>query len=134
MLRNPRFWFALVSIWFVVLFFLSNASHLTPPGPEFDHRDKIYHAIYYSLGGAWFFAGLRLFKLSRNVWKTTLLTVLFCSAVGVFDEWHQSFIPNRSGNDLGDWCADTFGGVLGAALGTLTLVVLKLRPSEAKVS
>ena len=124
MLRAPRFWFILVTVWFVVLFILSNTSNLHPPGPEFEYKDKVLHALYYSMGGAWFFAGMRLFNPTRSALMTAVFTVLFCSTVGIFDEWHQSFIPNRSGNDFGDWCADTFGGVLGSSFGIFVLRLL----------
>jgi len=33
---------------------------------------------------------------------------------GVSDEFHQTFTPNRSGNDLGDLTADFIGSFIGA--------------------
>lgn len=127
MLRRPGFWFFAVVLWFVILFALSHQSRLQPPGPQFDHRDKVYHAGYFTIGATCLFLGLRL---ARPHWRTAgvfLLTVLLCSAMGAFDEYHQSFVPNRSGNDPGDWAADTAGGVLGSlcALGLLRTRWLK---------
>jgi VanZ family protein len=34
--------------------------------------------------------------------------------IGILDEWHQSWVPERSGNDVGDWLADATGTVVGA--------------------
>lgn len=110
----PRFWFALAAIWFAVLFWLSSQSHLEPPGPEFEGKDKVLHVGYFALGGFLFFLGMRLQKPALSLLAVSLITIAFCSAVGAFDEWHQTFTPNRSGNDPSDWLADTLGGLLGA--------------------
>ncbi|RBP42472.1 VanZ family protein [Roseimicrobium gellanilyticum] len=130
MLRRPGFWFLAVAIWFVALFVLSNQSHLQPPGPEFDDRDKVYHAGYFTLGSLCLFVGLRLKNPGRTVLKTALLVLLFAAFVGAFDEFHQTFIPNRSGNDLGDWLADSAGGILGSLFGMVLLCVPGIRMKQ----
>ncbi len=121
MLRRPVFWLSAVALWFVTLFVLSHQSHLQPPGPQFDHRDKVYHAAYFTLGAACFFIALRLWRPSLRAGLVVLCTVTLCMAVGAIDEYHQSFVPNRSGNDIGDWLADTTGGFLGCLLGAWLL-------------
>lgn len=35
--------------------------------------------------------------------------------VGIIDEYHQTFTPGRTGNDLGDWIADILGSIAGAS-------------------
>ena len=134
MLRRPGLWFTAVAIWFVALFLLSNQSHLQPPGPEFENRDKVYHAGYFTLGALCLFVWLRLHWPERSMMKTALLVILFAAFVGAFDEFHQSFIPNRSGNDLGDWLADSLGGILGSLFGMVLLHVpgirIKKQPCE----
>jgi VanZ family protein len=130
MLRRPGLWFAAVVIWFTALFLLSNQSHLQPPGPEFENRDKVYHAGYFALGSLCLFVGLRLINPKRTVLKTVLLVVLCAALVGAFDEFHQSFIPNRSGNDLGDWLADASGGIIGALAGMVLLCVPGIRMKQ----
>lgn len=117
MLRRPRTWFILLAVWWLVLFILSHQSSLFPPGPNFRHIDKVEHATFFTLGGALFFLGLRALRPGMSFLDSALLTILFCSVIGAVDEFHQSFIPNRSGNDPGDWLADTIGGLLGAFLG-----------------
>ena len=43
-----------------------------------------------------------------------ITVVIVLAMVGVLDEWHQSWIPERSGNDFGDWLADVAGALAGA--------------------
>jgi len=61
-----------------------------------------------------FFGGLKWPALTLR--SLFIISIAFCSAVGGLDEYHQSFTPGRSGNDLGDWLADTLGGTAGALL------------------
>lgn len=126
---HPRFWFALVAVWFAVLFWLSSQSHLQPPGPEFENKDKVLHAGYFTLGGILFFIGLRLKKPGLGLLAAALITIGFCSGVGRFDEWHQQFTPGRSANDFWDWMADTLGGLLGALGGNWLMRFLPRRGS-----
>jgi VanZ family protein len=43
-----------------------------------------------------------------------LIVTLILSLIGILDEYHQSFFANRTGNDPGDWLADTLGALCGA--------------------
>lgn len=115
LLRNPRLWWGFTLAWFVLLFFLSSLPKL-PPGPEVPFQDKILHTIYYSGAGFCVWLALRLKKTPLSARAAFWRAVLFCFAVGLFDEFHQSFVPNRSGNDPGDLTADTLGGILGPVL------------------
>ena len=115
-LRNSTVWWWLVAGWFVALFLLSSMPKL-PPGPEIPYEDKILHAVYYSIGAGCFYLARRFGKHPRSGVRAMLAAVLFCMAVGAFDEFHQSFVPNRSGNDPYDWLADTLGGFLGSLFG-----------------
>ena len=124
MLARPRTWFLLVALWFAALFWLSSQSRLFPPGPEFQNKDKFLHLGYFALGGGLFLTGLRLKKPALGLLAATLITMAFCSAVGAFDEWHQTFTPHRSGNDPADWMADSLGGLLGALGGHCLLRLL----------
>ncbi|MDA7518218.1 VanZ family protein, partial [bacterium] len=47
-------------------------------------------------------------------WKCLIVTVtVSLSVIGIWDEFHQSFFENRTGNDPGDWLADTLGAFCG---------------------
>jgi len=54
------------------------------------------------------------------------MVALVCSVIGRLDEYHQTFTPGRSGNDTGDWLADTLGGAAGAVF-VLFLVLPGIR-------
>ena len=117
MFQRPRTWLILLALWWVTLFILSHQSHLHPPGPDIENIDKVEHATYFTLGGAIFFLWLRNARPGLSFFTAAVITILFCSAVGALDEFHQTFVPNRSGNDPGDWAADTLGGLLGSLVG-----------------
>lgn len=111
-LASPRLWWTAVVLWFGMLFFLSSLPKL-PPGPGFRYEDKVYHTLYYAIGGGAFFLARRLARAPASAGRAFLSALVFCMAVGWFDEWHQTFTPGRRGNDLFDWLADALGGILG---------------------
>ncbi|MGZ3426596.1 MAG: VanZ family protein [Polyangia bacterium] len=69
-------------------------------------HDKLIHATEYA-GLAFLLA--RAFG-ARRWW----LGILVGLAFGISDEFHQTFTPHRSGNDLGDITADGVGSLIGA--------------------
>ncbi len=114
--NHPALWIGGVIAWGVLLFKLS--AQALPAGslPSIPHIDKVAHLTYFTLGS---FCVGRLLRLLAPRWRTrtvVLACVLFAAAVGVLDEFHQSFTPGRSGNDLGDMLADTLGGLVGGGL------------------
>lgn len=112
-LSSPVLWRFLVLLWFGTLYWLSSQSHLPSPA-SFDSVDKFEHTTYFAIGGACFLFSLRLAGLATGKKTAIFVTVLFCSLIGGFDEWHQTYTPGRSGGDVWDWVADTLGGFLGA--------------------
>jgi len=87
------------------------------PGNSIDPRlsvhDKIIHATEYA-GFAFLLA--RAFGY-RRWWWAIIAGALFA----VSDEFHQTFTPMRSGNDLGDITADVIGSTIGATAWMLLL-------------
>jgi VanZ family protein len=69
-------------------------------------HDKIIHATEYA---GFTFLLARAFGL-RRWWLAIVVGALY----GVSDEFHQTFTPHRSGNDLGDITADVVGSTIGA--------------------
>ena len=106
----------MVLAWFVTLYFLSSMPKL-PPGPKIPYEDKVAHLVFYSIGGAWSYLARRFCSPPDSGKKALLFAILFCALVGAIDEFHQSFVPNRSGNDPWDWLADTLGGLVGGGFG-----------------
>jgi VanZ family protein len=127
---TPTLWRFLVLLWFGTLYWLSSQSHLPSPA-SFEGVDKLEHTIFFSAGGMCFLLGLRLAGFARSTTIATLCSVLFCAAVGGFDEWHQLHTPGRSGADVWDWTADLCGGFLGAFLAMALQKCLPQRQIEA---
>lgn len=124
--RSSRFWDTMVLVWFCALFVVSSISRL-PPGPNISNFDKFEHTAYYSLGAACFYLARRLKSPSMTAWRVLFWTVVFAMGVGAFDEFHQSFTPGRSGNDVYDWLADTLGGFIGSFFGWIAFRALSTR-------
>jgi VanZ family protein len=113
LLSRPLLWRVAVLLWAALLYWLSSQPSTALPG-GFAGVDKIEHATYFTLGGMCFLLSLRLAGLAQGKTMALVLTILFCSCVGILDEWHQLHVPGRSGGDVWDWLADTLGGYLGA--------------------
>ena len=93
---------------------LTVLSALPPNAPlitAFEFSDKLKHFIAYFVLGLtfclWFTAKKWLAK--PVVWGTTV--VVICTVFGMINEFHQSFIPGRDGNDLGDLTANAIGAL-----------------------
>ncbi len=115
--QSARFWAGCFVLWFIVLNLLSHGDRFHPPGSFFSidlpHIDKIVHFGYFFGGGGLFSAAL--FFAKKPGWgRLTLIVTVTLSILGVWDEFHQSFFANRTGNDPGDWLADTLGALCGA--------------------
>ncbi len=84
---------------------------------EFPIRKAAHFTEYAVLGCLWFFFFRIIFGKTggrkQRIWMFVCIGIVFLSAVG--DEFHQTFIPGRSGN-LGDVLLDTAGGFTGIFL------------------
>ena len=92
----------------LLIFFLSTQTTVTAPVGG----DKLVHAGEYGVLG-WLWA--RAAHKTWSAWSLQVLllsTVLFTSAYGASDEWHQLYVPGRFG-DVSDALADLCGGTLG---------------------
>jgi VanZ family protein len=114
--RRPVFWLGASVVWFCVLWMLSSSSHpdlgLLPPIANFD---KVEHFGYFSGGAFSFSAYLYMRNPGNPRWRMIIPVVLLVIAlIGRLDEYHQGFVPGRSGNDNFDWLADVLGATAGA--------------------
>lgn len=117
LLRHPRTWLAAFAVWFATLWWLSSQVRQFPPGMDSQFSDKLIHFGYFLGGG--FIAAAFLYR--RNpaspAWtRIIVLATLAAGLTGVLDEWHQSWVPGRSGNDLPDLIADLLGSMGGVFL------------------
>ncbi len=63
----------------------------------------------------------RMFNI--RPWMSFIVTIIICFVFAVLDEYHQTFIPGRTGQFI-DSLIDTLGAIIGS---TLSLIFIKLR-------
>lgn len=116
-LQHPLPWSLLLLSWAAALVFFSSQEAGTLPSVAIRHGDKIAHFGYFAAGGFVLAGLLYTYRLKRIRWRWIFLVCcLVAAAVGWLDEWHQSFVAGRSGNDFGDWLADVLGGTAGSLI------------------
>jgi len=104
---------AAYSAW---IYWLSSIEYLHTRLPgRVSHYDKLGHVAVYAVLGALYFNAVTAGG-GRASARRTILAFLLTVAFGASDEWHQSFVPGRSGK-LGDWLADALGAALAMGLG-----------------
>ncbi len=128
MIRRPWPWAAAFLIWCAVLWHLSSQVPRFPEALRFTTSDKILHF-------GWFFGGASLFQAwlwtagrPASARHRALLTLVTLGIIGALDEFHQSFVPGRHGNDPFDFAADILGTL--AAIGILPPIARKLLKTQ----
>lgn len=103
-------YYLLPILWMGVIYLFSAQSTL--PGSEVLLVDFIYkktgHIVFYMVLFWSWFASLKANKLQVNSWQIWGIIFLLCISYAMFDEYHQSLVPGRSGRwrDVG---IDTLG-------------------------
>jgi VanZ family protein len=109
---RPLFLLAAIG-WAVVLYYLS-----AQPGidvqPLFAGQDKVFHAGAYSVLGFLILGAIKPAGHAHSQGQI-LLAAGLAAGYGLFDEFHQYFVPGRSA-DTFDVIADAAGGMLGVLL------------------
>jgi len=131
--RRPAAYLFLFTAWAVTLWVLSANNAGPQHGPDIIHIDKVLHFGYFFGGGALLcaFGGLKWDAV--KVQHLFLMVTLICCVIGRLDEYHQGFTPGRSGNDAGDWLADTLGGAAGS-WAVIMIMLPRIRSTPAKES
>lgn len=109
MTRRALPWGFLFLVWCGVLWHLSSQVPQFPEALRFTTSDKILHF-------GWFFGGAILFQawlwtagMPREIRRRGIVTLIVLGLIGVIDEFHQSHVPGRHGNDPFDLAADILG-------------------------
>jgi VanZ family protein len=107
-----------VSLWlppalYMAMIFAFSAESQPLPAVTARVWDKLLHATEYA--GLALLVARALCGEGLSWLAAALLAVVVASAYGVTDEYHQLFVPLRSGGDVFDWLADTSGAALGSA-------------------
>lgn len=114
LLRHPVLWFAAFAVWFGVLWWLSSAERTFPDALQFRASDKLLHFGYFLGGSGLLSAALFTWKPAMPSRRRLIACAVVVILVGALDEFHQSFVPNRQGNDPADLLADALGAIAGA--------------------
>ena len=88
-----------------LIYWLSDQPSLPSP-IQFTYQDKLIHGVAYAIMGWLSWRCLSNF-FNRQL-PLTITALVYCIVFGLSDEWHQSFVPERS-SDVFDWIADTVG-------------------------
>ena len=100
--------------WAVLIFIFSSLPGSTIPSPFFS-ADKVFHLGVYAVLGYLVARALGYYGRARRF--VMVLSVLICFLYGVSDEFHQSFVPDRTPSFM-DVAADTVGSCIGIVIRT----------------
>lgn len=113
MMMFMRYWVPVIVLCAII--FLQSSFATPDELPRWPFSDKLLHAGIYGLLGMLF---CRAFNTLAALHGKTAWIVLAAAAAatlyGLSDEWHQSFVADRSA-EAADLLADAVGAVLGAA-------------------
>jgi VanZ family protein len=113
--RQPKFWLCCFIFWIISLWVLSSFAGPSEGEPPIVNIDKLAHFGYF-FGGSGLLSAYLFRRRSGEVnWrKNFIVVVVVLGLIGAQDEFHQSFVHGRSGNDPYDWLADVLGAMAGA--------------------
>lgn len=100
--------------WCLLIFLLSSLP-VRAPGLSLPGADKAAHFVEYAVLGLLLARALDRARPGRGGTRLVLLATLLGTAWGAGDEFHQSFVPERTAA-WGDLLADAAGSLAGAAL------------------
>jgi VanZ family protein len=98
-------------LYALLIYFISSLS--TPPAPTYavEWGDKINHTGAFGLMMLFGFRAFRWLMPNRPIAAQIIAALIFCCFYGASDEYHQSFVPNRTA-DVMDWIADSTGAIM----------------------
>lgn len=91
-----------------IIYYLSAQSSLKIPDLGFNFQDKLYHFIEYFGFGLTLCFSFSNSYLVKNKGKFIIFVFFIGSIYAFSDEYHQSFVPNRTA-DFFDWLFDSLG-------------------------
>ncbi|MDH3217032.1 MAG: VanZ family protein [Candidatus Krumholzibacteria bacterium] len=112
--HGSRLVFLPVVAYVALIFLLSSIPKLNTPGPDFFHKDKLFHFFEYVVLGVLLCRGIGR-ELGPLRFANFGFLVAVAATVGALDEVYQSYIPGREMN-IYDWCADAAGASSGVGL------------------
>lgn len=102
---------ALSFLWLCVIFYLCFSKGSTLPKVKIEGMDKVAHFLLYFILNLFVCVSL-LIEMKYTKTKGIIISVVFCSLVGIFVEWVQGqFIEGRSA-DINDVLFNSFGIII----------------------
>ncbi|MFZ1986120.1 MAG: VanZ family protein [Desulfatitalea sp.] len=112
MRRFLSYWLPVV-VWCAIIF-VQSAFAAPDVVPHWPYIDKFLHAGVYALLGVLLCRALNTLRdWQGHPLKLVLMATLLTALYGLSDEWHQSFVPERSA-EVADLLADLIGGLVGS--------------------
>jgi VanZ family protein len=109
-----RRWLVATIVYVALIFFVSSRPYLRAPGPEFELKDKLAHAMEYGVLTFLLWRALAP-ALARDRLTAALALVAVVAVLASADERFQGTIPGRH-TDLHDWFADLTGAAIAATV------------------
>ena len=106
--------FSLITIGWLVLIYIESSHPAPKILGEIRGLDKVAHIAAYSILGLMILAILTLIDTYKKI-PVLPLAVFLVVIAGLFDEFHQAFVPGRN-TDAWDLLADFCGGLLATGL------------------
>lgn len=129
LIRFLYYWLPVLGLA-AIIFYQSN--HATPNVlPHYRHLDKFLHALVFGVLSALICRAFNSLPRWRDRTLPLMAAATFLAAVyGLSDEWHQSYIPQRS-SEMADFVADLVGSSLGCLIYLWITIRRKRRPVAA---
>jgi VanZ family protein len=109
-----RRWLVAALAFASAIMFVSSRPYLHAPGPEFELKDNLAHALEYAVLAALLWRAL-VPLVWPDRWIAFGLIVAIAASVGAADEMFQGSIPGRR-RDVVDWMSDGTGAVVASAI------------------
>lgn len=109
-----RRWLVAAILYIGLIFFVSSRPYLRAPGPEFEMKDKLAHAVEYGILTALLWRGVGT-AISRDRVTAALALIAMVATLAAADEVFQGSIPGRQ-TDPHDWLADLTGAAIAATV------------------
>jgi len=110
-----------------LIFYASSQSSLKLADKSLIVWDKMAHFFEYAI------LALLILRVSRtktdSPWRAAILAAAISIAYGISDEFHQSFVPNRTA-EVGDLAMNTLGAILAVAPFTIPKIYVKDRTNQ----
>lgn len=105
---------SLITIGWIVLIYVESSQPPPKILGEIPGLDKVAHFAVYSILGLMILAILTIIDIYKKI-PVLPLAVFLVVIAGVFDEFHQAFVPERNANGwdlLADFCGGLFATLL----------------------